>query len=292
MAATISLPSNLDTVIWGQDGVATAPSNSKYNEGWEIEPARYDYQNYAMKRIGEAVGHIVESGVAEFNSSITYNKNALCKSVTNSYTYVATQNGVTGGSDPTVDTDNWTRQDIYFSDTVQTFADSKLENVVISDAGLKVLIDAIFPVGTVFVSHGATPPLSGVLGVTWELLSTGYAVETGTLAQAGTTAGSKSLQGNTGSTTLNPEDFEHYHGVGGVLTNTPGVNYGLIEGSWSGGSNTTPLGIYRQGGGIEVGTFQSKNIVTTETKGSGGGSSHHHTMNIKSLKLAFYRRTA
>lgn len=136
--ANTPLPTNLDVDIWASGAAEPDfkldPQSAKYAQGWVVELARVDYENYIQNRQDEAIANIVENGVPHWESTITYQRQSTARSPLDSYVYISINNGVTGGSDPSVDiSGNWVRQDKFTSDSilqgVQTFADSTLQNV-------------------------------------------------------------------------------------------------------------------------------------------------------------------
>jgi hypothetical protein len=136
--ANTPLPTKLDEIIWASTAVEpdlkVAPSDSKYNMGWVVELARVDYENFIQNRQDQAIANMVENGVAHWESTITYQRQSTVRSPVDSYVYCAINNGIVGGSDPSVDVSgNWVKQDEFTTDSIaqniQTFADSSLQNI-------------------------------------------------------------------------------------------------------------------------------------------------------------------
>jgi hypothetical protein len=136
--ANTPLPTKLDEIIWASTAVEpdlkVAPSDSKYNMGWVVELARVDYENFIQNRQDQAIANMVENGVPHWETTITYQRQSTVRSSIDSYVYCAINNGIVGGSDPSVDVSgNWVKQDEFTTDSIaqniQTFADSSLQNI-------------------------------------------------------------------------------------------------------------------------------------------------------------------
>lgn len=136
--ANTTLPTNLDVDIWAETAsepeFKLSPDSTKYSEGWIVELARVDYENYVQGRQDQAIANMVENGVPHWEGTITYQQQSTARSPIDNYAYICINNNVVGGSDPSVDiSGNWVRQDNFTTDSIanniQTFADSSLQNV-------------------------------------------------------------------------------------------------------------------------------------------------------------------
>ena len=145
----ITLPNNLDTEIWASGGSKTAPTTAKYSTGWLQEIPSPEDENYIQGRQDTAIANIVQNGIPEWNTTITYNRGSLSiysgiivTSLTNN-NIGNTPTISAGASDP-----NWTRIDQYRDQSVQSFADSSLR-YCIADSNSVVLNKDFSNVGTV-----------------------------------------------------------------------------------------------------------------------------------------------
>lgn len=136
--ANTPLPTNLDVDIWASNAtepdLKLDPGSTKYAEGWDVELARVDYENFIQNRQDQAIANMVENGVPHWESTITYQRQSTVRSPVDGYVYCAINNGVVGGSDPSSDVSgNWVKQDEFTTDSIsqniQTFADSSLNNI-------------------------------------------------------------------------------------------------------------------------------------------------------------------
>jgi hypothetical protein len=59
-------------IIWAENGVSTAPSNSKYQTGWIQEKPAYQYMNYVLNKMDITLAHINQTGFVEWDSVTEY----------------------------------------------------------------------------------------------------------------------------------------------------------------------------------------------------------------------------
>tara|TARA_R110002153_G_scaffold152542_3_gene304149 strand:+ start:10701 stop:11684 length:984 start_codon:yes stop_codon:yes gene_type:complete len=150
----------------------------------------------------------------------------------------------------------------------------------ISDKGKKVIQDLINPIGTALESHThITPPMQGVLGISWELLSTNYAIRTTAIGKgAGSLLGDSSLVSDSRvkEHALSKDEIplhRHASGIGGL----PGQFY-----PWgSSGGALSPI----VRGSLDRGDSTLTNFV-------GSSTPHDHTVNINWIRLEYWIRTS
>lgn len=162
----------------------------------------------------------------------------------------------------------------------------------LTNAGKKAILDLIHPIGSIYTTFtNTTPPLNGVLGVSWGALAEGYAVMTGNTSNTGSAGGGNRL--DTGATTghsLSQAELPSYFLSGGSLS--VNGNVGLKT------PNLRPIG-----SSTLVFSQQFNDIVTgiTDVAFSGTGSvsslssggsnvAHTHPLNALNYKLLMYRR--
>ena len=127
------------------------------------------------------------------------------------------------------------------------------------------VIDALYPVGSTYISMNNTMPAALTTGRTWEAITGGYVLKT----IASGTAGEYSAAGNTGSTTLT---------INQIPAHTHELNYGT--GSAANGTGGA-YSLYIQGGSSE------------STQSRGGGQGHTHTAGMpKNVSIYMWKRTA
>jgi hypothetical protein len=160
--------------------------------------------------------------------------------------------------------------------------DDNLSNI--TDAGKKVILDLLIPVGgkwSTFTNN--TPPLNGILGVSWELISSGYALVTATPSTGGIAAGAKYLNSSLGT----PATTETH-----TLTTSqiPGHTHPLSS-----------LPIWRVGGG-KLGPYKDKTdsntlsgsgyqgTQTEVTASTGGSAPHDHALEVRTFSEVVYKR--
>lgn len=133
------------------------------------------------------------------------------------------------------------------------------------DAVQNAVIDAIYPVGSTYISMNSTMPAALTTGRTWEAITGGYALKTITTGAGGT----YSNAGNTGSTALTVEQMPAH---------THELNYGT--GSAANGTGGA-YNLYLSGGSSEA------------TKSRGGSQGHTHTAGMpKNVSVYMWKRTA
>ena len=67
----ITKPSNL-SAIWAAGGTKIDPGNTKYNIGWVVQLPPYEYQNWVENRQDQAIAHISQHGIPEWDSVTEY----------------------------------------------------------------------------------------------------------------------------------------------------------------------------------------------------------------------------
>ena len=136
-----------------------------------------------------------------------------------------------------------------------------------SSSGVSVtqVIEALYPVGSVYISMNSTMP-SAIADVgTWQAITGDYVLRTITTGVGGTYANA----GNTGSTTLT---------VNQIPSHTHGLNYGT--GSAANGTGNA-YNLYINGGSA------------TTTQSRGGGQGHTHTAGMpKNVSIYMWKRTS
>lgn len=136
---------------------------------------------------------------------------------------------------------------------------------VISYASVDSVIDALYPIGSTYISMNDTMPAALTTGRTWEAITGGYVLKTVTTGAGGAYANA----GNTGSTTLTVDQ---------IPSHTHELNYGT--GSAANGTGGA-YSLYIQGGSTET------------TKSRGGGQGHTHTAGMpKNVAVYMWKRTA
>jgi hypothetical protein len=156
----------------------------------------------------------------------------------------------------------------FTNDTGTLIAARNLSNI--QNAGLLVILDAMFPIGSVFYvgDPAGTPPMQGTLGVTWELQAAGNVIYTDVLTNAGTTSGTNNVTtGTTGTHVLTILEMpEHDHTINTMTPSNVSLN-----------DTSAPV--------LSTGT-------TIATDKTGGGEGHTHGLDAKVLSLAIYIRTS
>ena len=130
---------------------------------------------------------------------------------------------------------------------------------------ISTVIDALYPVGSTYISMNDTMPTALTTGRTWEAITGGYVLKTVTTGTGGTLTNA----GTTGSTTLTVDQ---------IPSHTHELNYGT--GSAANGTGGA-YNLYLQGGSSET------------TKARGGGQGHTHTAGMpKNVAVYMWKRTA
>ena len=131
------------------------------------------------------------------------------------------------------------------------------------------IMKLIYPIGdTKTMYNNNNPPFHNV-GMTWALIEDGYAVISTTGNNAGTTSGANRL--DTGSTTGHALNVNQIPPI--AFTYKGGVYNYQLQGSGQG-----PKFAYTEGN------------RTTNT--IGGNQAHSHVLNVRTIKLRIWRRTA
>lgn len=60
------------TYIWASGGNKVTPPNVKIQTGWIAEPPPYQYENWSQNRQDQAIAHIFQRGVAQWDSLTNY----------------------------------------------------------------------------------------------------------------------------------------------------------------------------------------------------------------------------
>jgi len=127
------------------------------------------------------------------------------------------------------------------------------------------VIDALYPVGSTYISMNSTMPTALTTGRTWTAITGDYVLRTITSGTGGTLTNA----GNTGSTALTVDQ---------IPSHTHELNYGT--GSAANGTGGA-YSLYIQGGSSET------------TKARGGGQGHTHTAGMpKNVAIYMWKRTA
>lgn len=155
------LPDSLDIDIWAQSGTKTNPGSSLYTNGWVQQVIRDDFWNFIIGRDELALANVVQQGIVDWNPSVTYwigsgvNFSTSINPTVNPKWYKCLTDEHISATTPAADTTNWIPLD-EFSSAVQTFADSKLANVVIDGTSLAAPITSPTFLG---VPAAPTPPI-------------------------------------------------------------------------------------------------------------------------------------
>lgn len=72
--ANITKPSNL-SAVWAAGGTKIDPGVAKYNIGWVVQLPPYEYQNWVDNRQDQAIAHISQHGIPEWDSATEYQGN-------------------------------------------------------------------------------------------------------------------------------------------------------------------------------------------------------------------------
>lgn len=142
---------------------------------------------------------------------------------------------------------------------------------IVAPATVDTVIDALYPVGAVYISMNSTMPTALTTGRTWTAIAGDYVLRTITSG----TGGTLSNAGNTGSTALTvaqiPSHRHQTEGANNVVT-TAGT-----AGGWVGGSQTAFPVVAQD----------------TYTSYTGSGNGHTHTAGMpKNVAVYMWKRTA
>lgn len=136
---------------------------------------------------------------------------------------------------------------------------------------VSLIVDALYPVGSVYISMNSAMPKMLTTGRTWEAITGDYVLRTITSG----TGGTLSNAGNTGSTALTVAQIpSHRHSTEGAsnVVTTAGT-----AGGWVGGSQTAFPVVAQD----------------TYTSYTGSGNGHTHTAGMpKNVAIYMWKRTA
>lgn len=159
--------------------------------------------------------------------------------------------------------------------TTEKIADASVTYDKLGANTVLEIMKLIYPIGdTKTLYNNNTPPFQNS-GMTWILIEDGYAVISTTDENAGATSGDNRLDtGNTDGHALSASELaKHDHGLYTVHNTIPSSNNTRYV-----VSNYTRIN----------GSLNS----TYKTELSGSGNPHKHKLNVKTIKLRIWRRTA
>lgn len=107
------------TYLWSSGGAVVAPSPGKIQMGWTAEVPPYQWENWSQNRQDQAIAHIMQHGLAVWDSATEYqaNKSYVTGSDGNIYKCLITSTGV----DPVGDlTSSWTRDFVQSASETQS----------------------------------------------------------------------------------------------------------------------------------------------------------------------------
>lgn len=155
----------------------------------------------------------------------------------------------------------------------------------LTNVGKKAILDLIHPIGSIYTTFtNTTPPLNGILGVSWSALAEGYAVMTANTSNTGNASGANRL--DTGVTT------------GHSLTQAelPAASVS-VAGSVSGSvaiyarSYLVPTsGVFNENYMISGNSTAISGTFTGSGTVNGSNVAHTHPLNAFNYKLLMYRR--
>lgn len=182
----------------------------------------------------------------------------------------------------------WTGDPRWFLSGNLKGVDSDLSTL--TNVGKKAILDLIHPIGSIYTTFtNTTPPLNGVLGVSWSALAEGYAVMTGNTSNTGGAGGGNRL--DTGATTG--------HSITQAELPTASVSVsGTSSGSVPFGNdkNKEPAQELVSGQGTAIATTGGATAVPGTFSGSGtingSNAAHTHPLNVFNYKLLMYRRVS
>lgn len=97
------------TYLWSSGGAMVAPSSVKIQTGWTAEVPPFQWENWSQNRQDQAIAHIMQHGIAQWDASTEYQaaKSYVTGSNGNIYRAVTTNTN----NDPVVDSGtNWLKQ--------------------------------------------------------------------------------------------------------------------------------------------------------------------------------------
>lgn len=68
----VNKPSNLSNKMWASAGTVEMPSDAKIASGWTVEVPKFQTENWVQGRNDQAIGHINERGIAEWDATTNY----------------------------------------------------------------------------------------------------------------------------------------------------------------------------------------------------------------------------
>lgn len=68
----VNKPSNLSNKMWASAGTVEMPSDAKIASGWTVEVPKFQTENWVQGRNDQAIGHINERGIAEWDATTDY----------------------------------------------------------------------------------------------------------------------------------------------------------------------------------------------------------------------------
>ena len=107
------------TYIWSSGGAVVAPSPGKILTGWTAEVPPYQWENWSQNRQDQAIAHIMQHGLAVWDSATEYqaNKSYVTGSDGNIYKCLITATNINPVGDVT---NTWTRNFVQSSSETQS----------------------------------------------------------------------------------------------------------------------------------------------------------------------------
>lgn len=93
--------------IWANGGTKLDPGTSKVNLGWVVQLPPYEYQNWVDNRQDQAIAHISQHGVPEWDSLTEYQGNLSYTQGSNGVIYKCTQTNTNKDPANTLNNDYW-----------------------------------------------------------------------------------------------------------------------------------------------------------------------------------------
>ena len=157
--------------------------------------------------------------------------------------------------------------------------DDNLSNI--TNEGLKVILDFMCPVGAKWTTYANnTPPLNGILGVTWELIGAGNASVTAAPGNGGVASGTKTLNSSLGGTFTTESH---------VLLEAELPPHKHLSGTRF---DSAPSGVFIYGAGTNSGRAARMDVTGLDAYSStvGSGAGHSHNLDIKTITEISYKR--
>lgn len=166
--------------------------------------------------------------------------------------------------------------------TTYNIKDETARNAIadITTTATNAVIDALYPVGSIYISFNSTMPATLTTGRTWAAVTEGYVLKTVTSG----TGGATTAAGNTGSTAIN-------------INQMPSHTHGFYSSS-SHGFASLNTDKDRQGTGIRFATSSTSGAVcwagyAATTASKGGDQGHTHTAGMPAnVAVYMWKRTA